>query len=61
MSALTTKSLTMKNPTMPTTDAVANWDRLRPVLVGIANPLPSERVVPSSARLRWGDVVSPRT
>jgi hypothetical protein len=36
MSALTTKSLTLKNPTTPTSDAVANWDRLRPVLVDIA-------------------------
>lgn len=36
MSALTTKPLTLKNPTMPTGDAVANWDRLRPVLVDIA-------------------------
>jgi len=37
LSRLTTKTLTLKNPTMPTDDAVANWDRLRPVLVTIAN------------------------
>ena len=37
MKALTPKPLTLKNPTMPTSDAVANWDRLRPVLVDVAN------------------------
>jgi hypothetical protein len=37
LSRLTAKGLTLKNPTMPTEDAVANWDRLRPVLVTIAN------------------------
>ncbi len=36
LSRLTSKTLTLKNPTMPTDDAVANWDRLRPVLVTIA-------------------------
>ena len=36
MSALTDKRLTEKNPTMPTEDAVANWERLRPILVDIA-------------------------
>lgn len=37
MSAVTDKVLTQKNPTMPTEDAVAHWDRLRPVLVDIAH------------------------
>jgi hypothetical protein len=36
MSALTGKRLTQKNPTMPTEDAVANWDRLRPILADVA-------------------------
>ncbi len=37
LSRLTDKTLTLKNPNVPTEDAVANWDRLRPVLTTIAN------------------------
>ena len=33
---MTTKPLTEKNPTMPTADAVAHWDELRPLLIEIA-------------------------
>lgn len=37
MSASTTKRLTLTTPSMPTKDAVANWDRLQIELVNIAN------------------------
>jgi hypothetical protein len=33
---LTAKPLTMKNPTMPTADAVADWAELRRLLIEIA-------------------------
>ena len=34
---LTAKRLTAKNPTMPTTDALAHWERLREMLGEIAD------------------------
>lgn len=36
MNAMTARTLALKYPTMPTDDAVANWDQLRPVLVDVA-------------------------
>ena len=34
---MTAKPLTEKNPTLPTADALAHWDELRPLLVKVAN------------------------
>lgn len=50
MNAMTSRTLALKYPTMPTGDAVANWDQLRPVVVDIAKLYLS---TDQEGRVRW--------